>query len=254
MRPETYDMVSEREARYWWHRARREMATGLLRRYGLAQGCRAVDLGCGTGGNLAIFTPFAPRSVVGLDISPIALQHARRKDRSARLVRADLRRPLPFADASADVVTIFNVLYHRWVDDEIGVLAEVRRILRPGGLLMATEPAFRAFERQMDTAAMTRRRFRIPEFAAMCASAQLRVSFASYFTSFGAPIVLLMKAVQGGSTRAAAAHVQADLKPLNPVLNELLHTLASAEALAIVRGWRLPFGLTLACVARKPGH
>ena len=42
-----------------------------------------------------------------------------------------------------------------------------------------------------------------------------------------------------------------DLKPLHPLLNRLLHAVASAEALAIVRGWRVPFGLTLACVARK---
>ena len=253
MRPETYDLVAEREEHYWWHRARREMATGLLRRHGLARGCRAVDLGCGTGGNLSIFSPFAPRSVVGLDISPIALQHARRKHRSAVLVRADLRRPLPFVDASVDVVTLFNVLYHRWVDDEIAVLSDVHRILRPGGLLVATEPAFSAFERQMDTAAMTRHRFRIPEFTAMCARAKLRVSFASYFTSFGAQIVLLMKALDGRSTRSADDHVQADLKPLNPVVNELLHVVASAEAIAVARGWRLPFGLTLACVARKQG-
>ena len=247
-------MVSEREERYWWHRARRAMATGLLRRHGVAQGCRAVDLGCGTGGNLSIFSPFAPRSVVGLDISPIALQHARRKDPSAPLVRADLSRPLPFADASLDVVTIFNVLYHRWVEDEVAVLSEVHRILRPGGLLIATEPAFRAFERQMDAAAMTRHRFRIPEFTAMCAKAGLRVSFASYFTSFGAPVVSLMKAVDRGSTSAAAGRIHADMKPLNPVLNEILHVIANVEALAIVRGWRLPFGLTLACVARKDGH
>jgi SAM-dependent methyltransferase len=253
MRPEAYDLVAAREDGYWWHRARREMAAGLLRRYGLAQGCRALDLGCGTGGNLSIFSSFAPRFVVGLDVSPIALQHARRKHPSAPLVRADLRRRLPFADASFNVVTIFNVLYHRWVEDEIAVLSDVRRILSPGGLLMATEPAFRAFERQMDTAAMTRRRYRIPEFAAMCARAELPVRFTSYFTSFGAPVVSLMKALDRGSTRPAD-RVHADLKPLNPVLNQLLHVIASVEALTIVRGWRLPFGLTLACVARKHGH
>ena len=59
-----------------------------------------------------------------------------------------------------------------------------------------------------------------------------------------------MKAVDRGSTRPEA-HVHPDLKPLHPLLNRLLHAVASAEALAIVRGWRVPFGLTLACVARK---
>jgi hypothetical protein len=63
-----------------------------------------------------------------------------------------------------------------------------------------------------------------------------------------------MKAVDRGSTSAAAGRIHADMKPLNPVLNEILHAIANVEALAIVRGWRLPFGLTLACVARKDGH
>jgi SAM-dependent methyltransferase len=251
VRPEAYALVSEREDGYWWHRARREMASNLLRRHGLAQGCRAVDVGCGTGGNLSVFSPFAPRSVVGLDVSPVALQYARRKHPTVPLVRADLNRPLPFFDNSFDVVTIFNVLYHRWVDDGVAVLSEVHRILRPEGLLIETEPAFRGLARQMDEAAMTRHRFRIPEFAAMCARAGLSVSFASYFTSFGAPVIALMKAIDHRPARSDAEHVPLDMKALPSIVNETLHTVAKAEAIAIVNGWRLPFGLTLACVARK---
>lgn len=240
MRPETYAMVSEREEHYWWHRARRAMAAGLLGRHGLAPGCRAVDLGCGTGGNLSLFAPFSPRSVVGLDLSPIALEHARRKHPSAPLVRADLTRALPFADASMDVVTIFNVLYHQWIDDEVEVLSEACRILRPGGLLLATEPAFEALARQMDRAAMARRRYEAPEFAGLCRQAGLEIAFLSYFTSFGTPPAYFLKATK------------ADMKPLNPLINEILYLAARAEAFAIVRGFAIPFGVTMVCVARKP--
>lgn len=250
MRPEAYETLAGREEGYWWHRARRRMAADLLRRHGLADGCWVVDLGCGVGGNLTV-AACSPRAVVGVDLSPIALRHARAKDPGARLVRADLNHPLPFADASIDAVTIFNVLYHQWIRDEGSILAEVHRILRPGGILLVTEPAFWAFARQMDEVVMTRRRYRIPEFAAMCRQANLDVRFASYFASFGAPVVLVMKTIDRWFGRSSRGHMQADLKPINPMLNELLHLVARAEASAIANGWRVPVGLTLVLVARK---
>ena len=252
MRPEAYETLAGREERYWWHRARRSMAADLLRLHGLIDGGRVVDLGCGVGGNLTMPAAASPRSTVGVDLSPIALAHARARYPDARLVRADLNRPLPFADASIDAVTIFNVLYHQWIRDDVSILGDVHRILRPGGLLLATEPAFGSFTRQMDEVVMTRRRYRIPEFADMCRQAQLDVRFASYFGSFGAPVVWLMKALDRWFHRSSRGHIQADLKPIAPVTNELLYVVARTEAFAVAHGVRLPIGLTLVCVARKP--
>src|SRR5438552_1104822 len=133
MRPEAYQALVDREESYWWHRARRSMSEALLRRHGVRANARLVDLGCGIGGNMAAFDHLSPRATVGLDLSPIALGHARARHPRARLVRADLNARLPFADGSVDAVTIFNVLYHQWVRDEVATLTDVCRILRPGG-------------------------------------------------------------------------------------------------------------------------
>jgi SAM-dependent methyltransferase len=252
MRPEAYETLAGRQDDYWWHRARRRMAAGLLRRYGLPSRGHIVDLGSGAGGNLDLTDPWSPRVVVGVDFSTIALEYAREKRPGARLIRATLNQPLPFADQSVDAVTIFNVLYHQWVRDEVSVLAEVSRVLKPGGLLLVTEPAFAQFERQMDDIVMTRRRYEIPEFAAMCHRAGLDVVFASYFTSFGAPVVWAMKTMERWFNRSAHGHVQADLRPINPVVNSLLCAIAGLEASAIAHGWRMPIGLTLVMVARRP--
>lgn len=252
MQPDTYHMLAFRQDSYWWHRARRAMAVALARRYGLRDGCRWLDIGCGPGGNLDTFSAWRPALVVGIDLSPLALGLAKERAPGASLLRADINRPLPLVDETFDVVTIFNVLYHDWVARESDVLAEVRRVLRPGGLLILTEPAFAALSREMDVAAMTRRRYRHRQMQAFCRSAGLEPVLASYFTSFGAPLLLLVKAVNRlmgrGRHRAGFAP---DMRPINSRVNQFMLRLALAEAGLVACGVSMPFGTTLVCVARK---
>jgi SAM-dependent methyltransferase len=254
--PSTYQSVAAREDAYWWHRARRELAVALLRRHGLAQGCRAIDLGCGTGGNLGLFDAFQPALAVGVDLSEIAIGYARGKS-TARLLRADLSRALPFATGSFDVCTIFNVLYHSWIKDDCATLAEACRILRPGGLLLATEPAFPMLARRTDKIGLASRRYRPAAFAALCVRAGFEVRQLSCFTSFGVPMILAVRALDWVSTREDGAPDEtsrsADMRPLNPVLNRILLTLARWEAGAIAGGLRIPVGVTLCCLCRTPG-
>jgi SAM-dependent methyltransferase len=254
MQPETYRMLANRQDRYWWHRARRQMAISLLRRYDIPVGGTWLDLGCGPGGNLGISKIFQPRLTLGVDVSPLALELAATRSHSAYLVRADLNGDLPLSSASCDVITVFNVLYHQWVHDEALVMSEVKRVLRPQGLLLLTEPAFRFLRREMDTAAMTRRRYRRSDLISLCTSAGLDVLFTSYFTSFGLPLLAALKAIQ--RFRRNQHHDNAplnapDMRPLNPSVNEILYGLAAAEGHAISRGLSMPCGTTILCLARN---
>ena len=252
MHPETYTMLARRADTYWWHRARRHMSLALLRRAGLGRGCRWLDLGCGPGGNLGLLGPLAPELVAGVDLSPIALELAQRSGRPAALLRADITHPLPFADRSFDVVTIYNVLYHQWVASESAVLAEVARVLRHGGLLLLTEPAFPVLAREMDTAAMGRRRYRLAEAAALCRAAGLQLLRSSYFTSFGFPLLLAMKALRRPGRQGERREPAADMQPLHPVANGGLYLAACLEAQLITAGVPIPCGTTLVCLARRP--
>lgn len=250
MKPETYEALARRQQTYWWHRARRVMALSLLRRFGLEQGCRWLDVGCGPGGNFHMLDPLRPTFVAGVDVSPIALDLARNQLPSAVLVRADVNDPLPFADGSFDIATIFNVLYHSWVRSEAAVLSEVSRILRPGGLLLFTEPAFEALTREMDEAVMTRRRYRNADFDSWLRVAHFKTLFGSYFTSFGVPILLGAKLLKRGK-RGTAQPEGIDMQPVPELLNKALLAAGKAEAWALKHGMRMPFGTTLVRVARR---
>jgi demethylmenaquinone methyltransferase/2-methoxy-6-polyprenyl-1,4-benzoquinol methylase len=94
-----------------------------------------LDACCGTG-DLAIAAQAAGGTVTGLDFSEPMLERARRKDPTIEWIRGDLLE-LPFADASFDAATVgFGV---RNVADLERALAELRRVLRPGGRLAILE-------------------------------------------------------------------------------------------------------------------
>jgi SAM-dependent methyltransferase len=92
-----------------------------------------VDIGCGNGAYLG---PLARRSshVIGVDLSMGMLRAAARHSGGASLVAADAQQ-LPLRDGLADAVVAAHMLYH--VPDIRAALAETRRLLRPGGLLLA---------------------------------------------------------------------------------------------------------------------
>jgi len=257
VQPEAYLRLAAREDNYWWYRARRRLGLGLLRRFGVRSGVRAIDIGCGCGGNLDIFKAYAPALVVGLDLSPIALSFAQRKTPTACFVRSDLSGDLPFAEGSFDVATIFNVLYHDWVTDDRAVLQRTGRLVSPGGLVLVFEPALAVLRRSMDRVTMGKRRYTVASLRRLAENAGLDVVFASYFSSFALPSAL------GGAVHdrirmlfrrePSDDFASIDFKPLAEGMNRIIFRLAAREADAIVAGRSIPLGVGLVAVLRRPG-
>ncbi len=254
MHPETYTMMAAREDTYWWHLSRRSMSFRLLKKNKVPLRGRWLDLGCGAGGNVALSRRFAARVAVGVDVSPIALSLAKQKQPGASLVRADINNTLPFGEGSFDVVTVFNVLYHDWIENEGAIVSEIYRVLRPGGIFLITEPAFAVLSRELDEAAMGHRRYRIADIAILIERAGLRIAQTSYFTSFGFPLLLAMKLIHWLRHGQAGAQngVSADMKPLSPLVDGILRRVSSWEGGVIASSIFIPFGTTLLCLARKP--
>jgi len=111
----------------------------VLDRIGVEPGIRLLDVGTGTGGNVAIPAAQAGADVVGVDVTPELFEHARRRAALAGVevswVEADAQ-DLPFAEASFDRVTsTFGAMF---APDHGRAAAELTRVCRPGGRIAMT--------------------------------------------------------------------------------------------------------------------
>jgi SAM-dependent methyltransferase len=111
----------------------------VVERAAIEPGAALLDVGTGTGGNVAIPAARAGAKVVGLDVTPellvLAREHAADAGVEVEWVEGDAA-ALPFADASFDrVISTFGAMF---APDHAGAAAELVRVCRPGGRVLMT--------------------------------------------------------------------------------------------------------------------
>ena len=157
-----YQRMYEAEERQWWYAGMRALSLAVLadplsRVAPAGRAARILDAGCGTGNNLLHLARHG--RAVGVDLSEEALRFCRTRGVAAALGGL---MALPFPDGAFDCVTSFDVIYHRWVEDDAAAVREMARVLRPGGLLLGASPAARA-PGGHDEAVHSRHRYRRSE-------------------------------------------------------------------------------------------
>ena len=131
---EYYARMRDLEAGSWWNAGMRDLAGLLLRDVDLPARGTLLDVGCGSGQTLTWFNRlFGSWRTLGCDISVDAVAAARRLGVDIALASA---LELPYPSRSADVVISLDVLQHVPLGGgDLTALAEMRRVLRPGGWL-----------------------------------------------------------------------------------------------------------------------
>jgi SAM-dependent methyltransferase len=242
MNPREHARLAEHEEWYWWHRARERVVHRILRRVA-PPNARILDVGCGTGATSASLRRFGP--VLGMDVGSEALSRARQ--RGLLVTRSSATR-LPVRGGAFDVVVALDVLEH--LDDDAAALREIREALEPGGALLATVPAYPFLWSSHDVALGHRRRYLRRQLIERLRDTGFELELCSYVMSSILPAAMAMRLAErllpAGRRKSQSGYV-----PLPAPLNGLLTRLAAFEGY-LLRWLRLPFGLSIVALARRP--
>lgn len=220
------------EHRHWWYAARRALVRRTVRPWPTG---RAIDVGCGMGGNTAVLRELGWQAV-GVEYTDTGADIA--AARGIPVVQGDGRH-LPVADESVDLVMSTDAWEH--IDDDHAVARETARVLRPGGRVLVAVPAGMALWSGHDVALGHVRRYERQQLADLVTGAGLVIDDLSSWNVLLRPVVR--------ARRRNKHTAESEMEEVHPVLNAGLRAALAVERALPVK--RLP-GVSLVVLAHKP--
>ena len=234
-----YQQMAELDERHWWYRARREILAELIRREAQPPAnAQILEIGCGTGHNLAMLREFG--HVEGLE-----LDEESRVLSEKRLGRKVMSAPLPelagVPEKHYDLIGAFDVIEH--IDDDSAALASIATRLTPSGKFVMTVPAHPWMWTAHDVVNHHKRRYSKRALKALIDGSPLELVKIGYFNSLLFPLAVAERTVSKLRGKA-----DADVKLPPAPLNAALEKIFAAERYLVGR-LPLPPGLSLFAVA-----
>lgn len=244
MEKSVYERMATLEDHHWWFRGRRAITAALLDNLQLPANAALLEVGSGTGANLEVLSRFGQLSL--LEPSDVARQlctakHGITPDDGA------LPDAVPYPAESFDLIAALDVLEH--IEDHTAALQALRGLLKPGGRLLITVPAFPFLWSEHDNSHHHQRRYRRHGLTQLLRGAGFELSYISHYNTLLFPLIA---AVRGVKALLPGKRIPDDSLP-NPTLNQWLYRLFLLERPLIAAQRRLPFGVSLLAVATK-GH
>lgn len=239
MEAHLYHLMRELEDEHWWFVARRKIIASLLETLNLPADAEILDVGCGTGGNLAILGHFG--QVTGIEHDPVAAELARQR-KFAPIFPGNLPDELPDLAKRFDLITLLDVIEH--VEDHVASLRNLAGWLNPGGRILITVPAFNFLWSQHDDENHHKRRYRRRDLEQLAHSANLSVQYMGYFNTWLFPPVAAIRLVRKLFPGQQAFQ---DMRMPARLVNQALTWIFGSERRLIGRV-SLPFGISLLAV------
>ena len=247
MQREAFEQFARLDRDHWWFCGRRAVYLGLLE-HALAglRPARALDLGCGPGGFLPGLSKLCER-VVAADPDLDSLRAIGAEQR----VQSNASN-LPFAAESFELVCLFDVLEH--LEDDLAALREVQRVLKPGGLVMLSVPAYPWLFSNNDRVAMHRRRYTRTSTRRALEQAGFEVLRNTHSNVLLAPLIILFTLTAKAFEATALAQRDSTRTNLSYRLPRFAHALlfrTFASELVFTRRFDARFGHSIAAIARR---
>ena len=237
-----FDRMAELDQHHWWFVARRRILKSLIDRVVQPpRNARVLEVGCGTGHNLAMLREFGTLDASELDPSARALASKRLPGEVKEAKLPDLSM---FDRNGYDLIALLDVLEH--VPDDLASLRAIHHRLKAGGALLMTVPANPWMWSAHDAAHHHFRRYTRKQLNELFLRSGLEIQLLSYFNSLLFPLVAAARIV-GKITRKDSADDKLPSAPVNTALNKIF----GMEA-ALLGRVPMPFGVSLVAVVRRP--
>ena len=223
---------------YWWYRARADLLEVALGPY-LGEPTVTLDVGSADGPSVAWMSGKHRR--VTLDVDPRGLAPGEGVCGSALA--------LPFVDDVFDVVAAFDVVEH--CESETTAISELARVLKPGGRMLLSVPAYQWAWSDHDVRAGHYRRYTKPRLVNLVEGAGLTVERATYAFAAVFPFFFAERAARQ-LKRLAGRTPSQGLAPVSPRVDRMLMGLSKFDH-RLLGGRNLPFGSSVFLAAVKPG-
>jgi len=215
---------------------------------------RLLDIGCGAGNMIHHLSHYGQVKGLEIDARPVKVAHQRGYD----VDLFDATEPMPFDDNSFDAVTALDVIEHN--EDDLAILADSHRILKPGGHIVITVPAFMWLWSHNDDLNAHVRRYTAGELRQKMTGAGFKVRRITYNNFFVFPMaaaLILLRRSADAEPDLASHHLdeteyQVEMEPASPPVNTVLTLVGQIEA-GLIRFVNLPVGTSLIAVGEKVG-
>ena len=243
MQTPQYQIMRDVEDIHFWYVGMRHITSSILSRLTLPTKMQILDAGCGTGANLNFLSPYG--RVIGIDISPVALKYVH--SRGYKTTRLGSITNIPFKNNSFDLITCFDVLGHKRVNDSKAI-SELYRVLKPGGYLIVRVAAHSWLFSQHDHLVQNVRRYSRRSLTLLLNSAGFSLQLLTFANMFLFPFIVIKRLfAMIIHPKQSSSDTYRVSRPLNSLLTFPL--LLEAQMLKYIN---LPFGISLISVASKP--
>ncbi len=240
-----YELQTHRaEDRHWWYRGRRQVLERVIEHLRLPARARILDAGCGSGRNMVELARHGG-TVTGVELSATSVSLARARGVGEVIEGSVLS--MPFDSASFDLAVSLDVIEH--LQDDLGALRELRRVIAPGGALLITVPAYGWLWSGHDEVNHHHRRYTRRTLERAAEQAGWETVRTTYFNSLLLPVAIVLR-VLDRFTSAATTESSLDLWVPPAPVNWLLERPMRLEAAIVGRGGRIPAGLSLLTLFR----
>jgi SAM-dependent methyltransferase len=213
----------------------------LLSSISVPDGSLALDVGCGVGSNLDVFTGRG-LTIFGMDLSFEAIRFAKQRHKSG-FIRGNISR-LPVRAQSFGLIIAMDILEH--LQDDIAGITSLHNALKDKGILILTVPAFQFLWGIQDIVTGHERRYSRNQLIHILRQGGFEILRSSYFNFFLFFPILAARVIM----RLIRPRIPSENIVNTPMINYLLKTIFSIEPF-LLKYVSFPFGVSIFCVARK---